>query len=266
MIEEYLNNKVESLVKQMWMCEEERKSLLLELITMENTSNNSGSGGNLTNVCKALKNIVENIVVTVQNTHNDNRETCEPEKERRKCRYFNRGFCKYGDSCAYFHPSTICEEYLRESICLRERCEERHPKHCRYWSNSPEGCRYKSCKYLHVVSEKYCEMDQESTSSDVDEQSSGNCEIRGNTNNKARETDMTPKSKSRGNLFSCDQGHDGCANATCHDEHMREMDEKRRELEKIISKYETPGDIDRVSEIDQEEIERICQKYEYAEI
>ena len=101
-------------------------------------------------------------------------------------------------------------------------------------------------------------MDQESTSSDVDEQSSGNCEIRGNTNNKARETDMTPKNKSRGNLFSCDQGHDGHANKTCHEEHTREMDE---DLEKIIAKYETPGDI---SEIDQDEIERICQKYEYA--
>ena len=139
MIEEYLNNKVESLVKQMWMCEEERKSLLLELITMENTSNNSGSGGNLTNVCKTLKMIIENIEVTVQNTYNNNSETCEQEKERRKCRHFNRGFCKYRDSCGYFHPSTICAEYLRDGICLRESCNERHPKHCRYWSNSPEG-------------------------------------------------------------------------------------------------------------------------------
>ena len=68
----------------------------------------------------------------------------------------------------------------------------------------------------------------------------------------------TPQNNPRGNLFSCDQGHDDHANETCHEEHTREMDE---DLEKIIAKYETPGDI---SEIDQDEIERICQKYEYA--
>ena len=80
---------------------------------------------------------------------------------------------------------------------------------------------------LHVMSEKYCEVDQESTFPDVDQQVSGNCEIRGNTN-KARETDMTPQNNSRGNLFSCDKCNDCHANATCHEEHTREMEEKKK--------------------------------------
>ena len=109
------------------------------------------------------------------------------------------------------------------------------------------------------MSEKYCEADQESTFPNVDQQVSRNCEIRGNTN-KGRVNDMTPQNNSRAILFSCDQGHDGHANATCHEGHTREMDETRKDLEKIISKYETlPGD---VSEIDQDEIDRICQRYE----
>ena len=46
----------------------------------------------------------------------------------------------------------------------------------------------------------------------------------------------TPQNNPRGNLFSCDQGHDGCANATCHDEHIREMDEKRSGFDPDVKK------------------------------
>ena len=54
--------------------------------------------------------------------------------------------------------------------------------------------------------------------------------------------------------------YDGYANATSHEEHTKEMDEERKYLEKFISKYEAlPGDI---TEIDQDEIDRICQRYE----
>ena len=54
-IQENLNKKVISLVKQIAICEEERKATLLEVITFENTVNNSGSGGIVSEMCKTLK-------------------------------------------------------------------------------------------------------------------------------------------------------------------------------------------------------------------
>ena len=174
LVQDYLNNKVLSLVKQILICEEERKSILLELQTFQNTANNSGSGGNLAEVCESLKTMLEDLTVTVLNS--DKSETCDSQREmKRKCRFFNRGYCKYNDKCKYYHSPVICEEYLEHGICMEDRCIKRHPKHCRYWANTPEGCRYEKCHYLHLNSEKYTE-DNEHESLD-DTENCGECTI-----------------------------------------------------------------------------------------
>ena len=50
----------------------------------------------------------------------------------------------------------ICNTYLEEGICRKKSCSERHPKKCRYWAESPKGCRRDDgCKYLHVKPGKY---------------------------------------------------------------------------------------------------------------
>ena len=179
MIEEYLNNKVISLVKQMLFCEEEKKSLLLELVTMENTANNSRSDRDLADVCKNLKIIVENLVVTVRD--NDKGETSESSvnidvgnekmdgqaKEstsKRKCRYFNRGYCKYGMNCRFYHSQVICKEYAAEGGCQTIGCSKRHPRQCRYWTENPEGCRRSdTCQYLHVKIESLSNNESDNT-------------------------------------------------------------------------------------------------------
>ena len=171
-IQDYLNKKVISLVKQIAICEEERKATLLEIITFENTANNSGSGGMVPEMCKTLKKVLENLVVIVGVEKMDNGEI--EEKHRRKCRYFNRGYCKYKENCKYYHSPNICEEYQENGICAKDRCWYRHPKHCRNWSRNPEGCRYKSCEYLHVNSEKYSHANQQEDISIVD--NAENCE------------------------------------------------------------------------------------------
>ena len=34
------------------------------------------------------------------------------KKERKKCRYFDKGFCKYKKKCRILHPDGICQEYV----------------------------------------------------------------------------------------------------------------------------------------------------------
>ena len=259
-IEEYLNNKVISLVKQMLSCEEEKKSLLLELVTMENTANNSRSDRNLGDVCKNLKLIVENLVVTVQD--NDRGETCESETEtipRRKCRYFNRGYCKYKENCKYSHASKICEEYLKDGICVLDRCADRHPKHCRYWSSDPEGCRYKSCQYLHVSSEK-CQTDNQDVSDNCDD-----WERNYASTNDARVNMITTHEGSVDSV-SCDQRDNSHGNKNCLENHGSKVNElngfaSNKDFAKIIMEYES-HEPDENYIPSMEDIEKICRRYE----
>ena len=69
----------------------------------------------------------------------------------KKCKYFNRGHCKYKVRCSYTHPKEICKRYLEQGKCNQIKCNERHPKVCKFWSTSRNGCkRGSSCNFLHV--------------------------------------------------------------------------------------------------------------------
>ena len=69
---------------------------------------------------------------------------------RKRCRYYNRGYCKYVSKCRYFHPEGICEDYEKHQKCERKECWERHPRRCK-WEQSDGGCkRNLECVYLHA--------------------------------------------------------------------------------------------------------------------
>ena len=68
------------------------------------------------------------------------------ELERRKCHYFNGGFCKNKIDCEFLHPDKICEMYLKDGKFNVKSCENRHPKDCKYWANSEKSCTHgKQC-------------------------------------------------------------------------------------------------------------------------
>ena len=38
---------------------------------------------------------------------------------------------------------------------------KRHPRHCKYWANTPEGCRRnEACQYLHVTTKRFYNNDK----------------------------------------------------------------------------------------------------------
>ena len=57
---------------------------------------------------------------------------------RKKCRYFNRGYCKF-TKCRYTHPKEICKIYLETQKCEKRECPDRHPKICK-WIKRSGGC------------------------------------------------------------------------------------------------------------------------------
>ena len=67
---------------------------------------------------------------------------------KKKCRYFNRGYCRYKSKCRYVHPERICTEHDRNKKCDIKECADRHPKTCK-WLTSKVGCKQEGCVYLH---------------------------------------------------------------------------------------------------------------------
>ena len=89
-----------------------------------------------------------------EQTEKENNEVNNYTERKRKCRYFDGGYCKYKQKCRYFHPKHTCEEVLKGQKCEDKECLARHPRECK-WERSIKGCmRNKECAYLHGIQEK----------------------------------------------------------------------------------------------------------------
>ena len=54
----------------------------------------------------------------------------EVNKVMKKCRYYNRGFCKNRNKCCFGHANKICKIYEETGTCGDKKCSDRHPKLC----------------------------------------------------------------------------------------------------------------------------------------
>ena len=71
------------------------------------------------------------------------------EKRIKRCRYHNRGYCKYKLGCRFTHMAENCDGYLASGKCDTKDCPYRHPKACK-WMKISLGCRRGAeCEYLH---------------------------------------------------------------------------------------------------------------------
>ena len=107
----------------------------------------------------AIKNLDKEIQKLKQEKEVDEiemKKTCVDKNGDRvkdkKCRYFNRGHCKYRERCRFYHEREICQTYLENNKCDRKICRKRHPKVCKFWLRSNQGCkRGDECDFLHVT-------------------------------------------------------------------------------------------------------------------
>ena len=66
----------------------------------------------------------------------------EDPRVKTRCKFYNCGFCKFGDKCRFAHFPTMCIK----TNCKNKTCRNRHPKYCRYM----EECRRRTtCLYRH---------------------------------------------------------------------------------------------------------------------
>ena len=76
-------------------------------------------------------------------------EVEEKNKELKKCNFYNRGFCKMGSACIFFHNDEVCESFEDLGICQVKRSSKRHQYACKFL-NSEKGCmRGEFCDFSH---------------------------------------------------------------------------------------------------------------------
>ena len=64
------------------------------------------------------------------------------------CKYFQCGFCKFGESCRKQHMKETCPA----QSCTSNSCMKRHPKICKYFLVQ-KSCKFgEKCLYKHIDS------------------------------------------------------------------------------------------------------------------
>ena len=75
------------------------------------------------------------------------------------CKYFQCGFCKFGESCRKQHVNEMCST----QSCTLSSCMKRHPKVCRYFLFQ------KSCKFEENCSHKHIDFNNQNDISELKE-------------------------------------------------------------------------------------------------
>jgi len=77
------------------------------------------------------------------------------ERFTKKCKFYDKGFCKYKDECKYQHPIIDCT-----NNCLdKQLCPKRHRKECKFknkcYHNEKDVCEYlHKNKYQNITAHK----------------------------------------------------------------------------------------------------------------
>ena len=66
------------------------------------------------------------------------------QQQKKKCKFYNKGYCKHKENCKYYHPTNDCK------ICDNARtCRNRHRSICKYGNNCYHN-KAKVCEYKHT--------------------------------------------------------------------------------------------------------------------
>ena len=91
------------------------------------------------------------------------------KKSSKRCRYWNRGFCREKSSCLFSHVKEDCESFQKDGSCHDRTCKKRHRKECCYF-NKGNCFRGDKCEYMHKRKNHI-----EETNNDKQHSSNGDC-------------------------------------------------------------------------------------------
>ena len=80
----------------------------------------------------------------IEDTFNTTKKMSLSSVNTKRCKYYNRGYCKQRENCKFLHPTEECA--LRDK-CINN-CLKRHRKICRYGIYGYHN-KHNVCEFLH---------------------------------------------------------------------------------------------------------------------
>ena len=78
---------------------------------------NSDAIGKIDKEIKNAENSNQSKVPKDMLDNKDDDNVANEHQKRKKCRYYNRGYCKYTNKCRFIHPREICSMYRESQKC-----------------------------------------------------------------------------------------------------------------------------------------------------
>ena len=96
-------------------------------------------GDNLGEKVEELQEL-SNKIPTEQKKTKEIKTLTSQQRDRKICRYWNRGCCRNNLECSWLHAEKDCESFIQQGYCEERSCRKRHRRICRCWARD-EGCQ-----------------------------------------------------------------------------------------------------------------------------
>ena len=107
--------------------------------------------GQMLNSGSSLDSIAPLLAVARKAVRANEVEEEEPKaKDKRRCKWWNRGFCRDKVKCSFRHPIGDCQDHLQGGCTTRGCITLRHRKVCKFLKTETGCLRGEECEYLHV--------------------------------------------------------------------------------------------------------------------
>lgn len=103
---------------------------------------------------------------------NENEE--KTRKSDKKCKFYNRGYCKKQTACIFMHPEQICKKHCDDKKCDEGgACRQRHPHVCKFWLKGfcfrGDGCSFLHKKKGEKIDETKDDFNDETEDDNIDD-------------------------------------------------------------------------------------------------
>ena len=102
------------------------------------------------NLLKSKRSNIYDVKERGERVRNDNRSVSKSDRALVKCKFYERGNCKNGETCQFRHPRVECEKFSTNECRKGIYCKDKHSrKDCMYWLRG-ECNKGDSCMFSHI--------------------------------------------------------------------------------------------------------------------
>ena len=102
---------------------EQAKDCVMKKPFEERTINLNNTYNVFEEMISSNKDSIIKMELDLENLKTDKKDESFKVSDKKRCKWWNRGFCKFKGDCPNLHPQEICTE----GQCQNKECDKRHP-------------------------------------------------------------------------------------------------------------------------------------------